>query len=257
MPKQTTTDRRVKTINGLLAKARDPAVTEAESRSYATHAAKLMAKHSITAAMLDDARGLDGVTERIVPVEEPFGEQKVALIAHIAAAVHCRSVHLRHKGRLVPSGALVIGAPDDIDRVETLYATLSVQAHNLLAADAAGQEFFTEFLRDRYARNWYAAYAQAVGIRLDQIERHTAAEVQQERDGAEFDVHGARVLPSGPSTELVLRGRDQRAEEYYHARFPDIGKVDYKPPTMFDFGAVDGTLAGRRADVGLTKVEGL
>jgi hypothetical protein len=257
MPKQPTREKRIETINGLLAKARDSATTEAEARIYASHAAKLMARHAIQPEDLDDARGLDGVTERVITVQAPFAQEKIVLIAHIAAALHCRSVHLRHKIKQVPSGALVMGTQVDIDRVETLYETLSVVAHNALATDAAGRDFITEKLYQRYARNWFAAYSQAVGIRLDQIERHTAAEVQQERDGAEFDVAtGERRLPAGPSTELVLRTRDQDAEDYYKQRFPDIDKVDYRPPSMFDYGAVDGNLAGRRADIGLTKVEG-
>jgi len=249
MPKKPTREKRIATINSLLAKARDPAATEAEARIYASHAAEVMARHAIQPQDLDDARGLDGVTERVITVQAPFAQEKIVLIAHIAAAVHCRSVHLRHKRNRVPSGALVMGAPVDIDRVEMLFETLSVVAQNGLATDAAGRDFITETLYQRYARNWYAAYSQAVGIRLDQIEQRTAAEVQQERD----EEH---VLPAGPSTELALRTRDQDAEDYYNKRFPDINKVDYQPPTMFDYGAIDGNLAGRRADIGLTKLEG-
>lgn len=242
-----TLESRIDKINKLLAQAADPAATVKEAERFAKHAAKLMARHEIDQAMLDAQRGIKtSVTERLVPVDEPFSREKAVLTARIAAALHCRTVHLRNRATGNFSGSLVMGAPGDLDRVLTLHSLLWTQAWRGVMSDPM-LPWGTSAEVKRYQRNWLHSFATAVGARLAQIEDHAIAEDQAERTAAK---------ETGPSTALVVTGREVAVNAYYDERYGQAVEDDYTAPDVFDQGALNGLLAGHRADIGLRKVEG-
>lgn len=243
-----TQESRIDKINKLLAQAADLSVTVKEAERFAEHAAKLMARHSISEAMLAARRGdKPGITERLVPAAEPYAREQVVMVAHIAAALHCRTVYLRSRAIGTITGALLMGAPDDVERVLTLNTLLWGQAWRGVMSDPALPWTGPAAVK-RYQRNWLRAFAAAVGARLKMIEDRAIVEDAAER---------AAAHETGPSTALVIRGKDAEVDRYYDDAYGQAAESDgYAPPTPFDHGALNGLTAGRNADIGLKGMEG-
>lgn len=248
----TPDEKRLAKIANLLAKARDPAASEKEAETYAAHALKLMRRHSITEAMVNAARGLDlGIVERLFEIDGPYAPEKIRLMGRIAAVLHCRSIKLASKATGIESGAIVIGAPEDVEHVGTAYELLVRQAERGMMTDSAK---ITGFHRPHtYRKNWLRGFGDVVAVRLKAIEDRAAADAEAERFTQNED---GLWLPSGPSAALVLRGKDKAVDDYFDDKWSHVDKAATDHASMFDHGAVDGARGGRRADIGLTKVEG-
>lgn len=249
----TPEEKRLAKVANLLAKARDPAASEKEAETYAAHALKLMRRHSITDAMLNAARGLDlGIEERLFEIDNPYAPEKIRLMGRIAAALHCRSVKLASKATGIESGAIVMGAPEDVEHVGAAYELLLAQAERGMMTDSANVT--GHYRVHTYRKNWLRGFGDVVAVRLKAIEDRAAADVEAERFTQ--DDSGLWLPPAGPSTALVLRGKDEAVDDYFDDKWSHVNKGATDHATMFDHGAVDGARGGRRADIGLTKVEG-
>lgn len=245
----TPEEKRVAKVAALLAKARDPAASPQEAETYAKHAAKLIARHAITDAMLDAVRGVKtGVIERLINITGEYATERVRLIGCIAAPLHCRSVKLTTRAAGVPVGAIVMGAPDDVERVATLFELLDLQARRGMMTDSAGM-----YRARRYRKNWLRGFGDVVAVRLKNIEDRMAADVEAERF---HKGDNGLWLPEGPSVAMVLASRDRKVDDYYDDKWSHTEKPPHDHATAFDHGATDGARQGARADIGLTKVEG-
>lgn len=84
------------TVRALLAKAEDPASTEAEARLYNEKAAQLIAQYGIDAALLaQDRPESDPLGNRIIYVDSPYGYDKLCLLNVIAEAFRCKGVAMK------------------------------------------------------------------------------------------------------------------------------------------------------------------
>ena len=84
-------------VRKLLAKAEDPAVTEAEAESYNTKAAELIARYGIDRAMLAAKdTGTDEITTVEISMDNPYSRDKASLLTNIAHPLRCRA--LLHRG---------------------------------------------------------------------------------------------------------------------------------------------------------------
>jgi hypothetical protein len=248
----TPEEKRLAKIAALLAKARDPAASEKEAEIYAQHAAKLMARHSITDAMLSAAHGVEvGVIERMIKVTGEYGAERVRLLGCIAAALHCRSVKLSSRSSGIPMGAIVMGAPKDVERTLTLFELLDLQGRRGMMTDSA--EVFGYHRVHTYRKNWLRGYGDVVARRLKAIEDRMTADVEAEQFRQSDN---GLWLPEGKSTALVLADRDRKVDDYYDDKWSHVDKPPHDHATAFEPGAVEGARQGRRADIGLTKMEG-
>lgn len=249
----TPDEKRLAKIANLLAKARDPAASEKEAETYGAHALKLMRRHGISLAMVDAARGVDsGIIERLFEIDGPYAPEKIRLMGRIAAVLHCRSIKLASKATGIESGAIVIGAPEDVEHVATAYELLERQAMRGMMTDSTNVVGY--YRVHTYRKNWLRGFGDVVAVRLKAIEDRAAADVEAERYTQ--DDNGLWLPPAGPSTALVLKGKDKAVDDYFDDKWSHVNKGDTDHATMFDHGAVDGARGGRRADIGLTKVEG-
>jgi hypothetical protein len=219
-------------VRALLAKA-ESTEFEAEAEAFTAKAQELITRHSIDAALVATADG-DGsrppVTGRTVHVEDPYAKEKWFLLSTVAEANGCRTIYS-------PGYRIVtcFGLPDDLEAVELLYTSLLLQSTTaMLSADAPrliGRR--SSSAKAAFRRSFLLAFAQRVGVRLDEA-RHTA-EAQASAE------HGRDVLP-------VLASRDEAVAAAVDEAFPRTRRSRF---TVGDAaGAAAGDAAGARATLG-------
>lgn len=226
-------------VRKLLAQAEDPAATEAEAEAFNTKAAELIARHGIDQAMLA-AAGVtrDQITQRTVPVDNPYGRDKAHLLAAIAAALRAEAV-LCGRGKSI-SKVIVFGFASDLDRIELLYTSLLIQATTQLSRIRPDHDpYFGRESTAAYRRSWFAGFTHAVYTRLVRAESAQAAEP-------------SAASPGDTSTALVLRDRQSQVADAFKREFPKLRTAKQRQLSGSGYG--DGRAAGARADLGTTRL---
>lgn len=222
-------------IRALLAKAEDPAATPAEAEAFTGKAAEFMARYGIERAMLADADpGTDTIGEREIVLHAPYARDKRDLLVSIAHALGGHAIN-RQRGTRI--SAALFGFDSDLDRVETLFTSLLVQAAHALAVTQV--PWYDNLAAFR--RTWYAGYSDAVYRRLK-----AAEEQARTRAGDEQPARGGR------STELVLIDRATQIEEAWKQHTAGLPRA--RGRQLSGSGGVAGYRAGQRADLGGRKV---
>ncbi|QFU86049.1 DUF2786 domain-containing protein [Amycolatopsis sp. YIM 10] len=224
-------------VRKLLAKAEDPAVTEAEAEAYNTKAAELIARYGIDRAVLAAAgRHTDTITSVKIPLHNPYSKDKAQLLSCVADPLRCRVV-LLCRGQAVQS-VTVFGFRSDLDRVELLFTSLLLQATTQLARVRPGWAGQGQTVA-AYRRTWLAGFASAVRLRLKAAESRAVAEHDE---------------PGGQSAELVVLDRKKLVDDAYDAQYGRLRKAS--PRHLSGTGYTDGHFAGRRANLGTTHLKG-
>jgi RNA-binding protein YhbY len=226
-------------VRKLLAKAEDPAVTEAEAESYNTKAAQLIARYGIDRAMLAAAdNSTDEITTIKISLDNPYSRDKAGLLTNIAHPLRCRA--LLHRWGQTVTAVTVFGFRSDLERVELLFTSLLLQATTQLTRVRPVNAFRGESLA-AYRRTWLHGFAGAVQVRLQKSETNATQE------------HAAD-LPGGQSAELVLRDRNALVKDAYDDQF---GNLRAAPPRRLSgSGYLDGRVAGEQANLGTTGLRG-
>lgn len=230
------------TIRKLLAKA-DRAATPEEAEAFTDKAVQLMARHGIDAALLAAAApGRDEIGALEVLMEDPYSAGKARLLTWTAQALRCQSVMHRAWGGRVEK-VTIIGFASDRERVEVLYTSLLLQASSQLRDQRPllpGESVAA------YRRSWLYGFARAVHRRLSEAEQRAA-------EAATRSGHDSR-MPADPgrSVALVLADRSALVERAFAAAFPSLGQA--RPSSMSGSGYSAGAEAGRRADIGQSRV---
>ena len=202
-------------IRALLAKA-ESTTFEAEALTFTAKAQELMTKHAVDAAAVQGCTAHAGAGPSVirVPVDPPYRKAKAHLLAVVARASRCRTVHLGGCDLTE-----VIGMPSDLAGVDLLFTSLLVQAQAaLMRATGSTRSYRSSFL---YAFVW------RIGERLREINDSVMKE-------AEAD-HGASFLP-------VLRSQAATIDDFVDQRY---GKLT----VLRTRGVADpaGWAGGRRA----------
>lgn len=225
-------------VRKLLAKAEDPAVTEAEAESYNTKAAELIARYGIDRAMLAAAdAGTDEITTIKIGIDNPYSRDKAGLLCNIAHPLRCRA--LLHRWGQNVSAVTVFGFRSDLERVELLFTSLLLQATTQVTRVRPEHAYPGESLA-AYRRTWLHGFAGAVFNRLQQSEAGATREHQ--------------AAPGGRSAELVLRDRNTLVKDAYDEEY---GNLRTAPPRRLSgSGYLDGHVAGERANLSTTGITG-
>jgi hypothetical protein len=226
-------------VRKLLAKAEDPAVTDAEAEVYNAKAAELIAAYGIDRALLAASEpDTDRIGDRVVVLDAPYARDKADLLHGIAKALRCRTV-LRNRwaaGRRELSLHL-FGYASDLQRVELLYTSLLLQATTgMLRARAP----YFEDVR-AFRRSWLNGFTAAVVRRLNDAEHRARSDAEH------------RHRPTGDpgrSVALVLADRSALVVQAVHDTYPQLGKG--RTRALSGSGRRDGWNAGQRADLGGT-----
>lgn len=229
-------------VRKLLAKAEDPSCPPAEAEAFTAKAGELIAKYGIDRAMLAATEdGSDVPGDRVVAVESPYALDKAGLLCGVGEAMRCRAV--RRTDRPPPDfrrrlSVHLFGFDSDLERVELLYTSLLVQAANALASTPVPPWDQPAAFR----RSWLAGFASAVVTRLRAAERRAEQDAERERGRP----HG------GPSVAVVLADRSALVDHRLTAAYPRLRTAS--PRRLSGTGYADGREAGRRADIGATRV---
>jgi hypothetical protein len=253
-------------VRALLAKAESTTFPD-EAEAFTAKAQELIARHAIDLAMLgrdrnDRSPAGDAVGRRVL-IDDPYGKAKSMLLGAIAAANGCKTVWSSGMGI-----ATVFGAPNDIDAVELLFASLLTQATAAMVAatpEPAGNPASSTpggpllgrlGRRGRrtgrgggggrggngngnggqarsFRQSFLVAYAIRIGERLQEAAGAAADDARAE--------HGDNVLP-------VLAARDAAAEEACALTFPRLRTQ--RIATSNAEGWVAGRAAADRARLG-------
>jgi hypothetical protein len=222
-------DPQLERIRKLLAKAEDPAVTEAEAEAYNKKAAELVARYGIDQAMLAAAgASADDIGTLKIPMNDPYSRDKASLLTSVAYPLRCRTL-LHRVGQKVES-VTVFGYQSDLGRVELLFTSLLLQASTQLTRVRPDGFFPGESLA-AYRRTWLHGFARAVHERL------SLAEQEAVRTAA----------PGERSAELVVRDRSALVQHRFDEEYGDLRSA--APRRLSGSGYLDGHDAGTKANL--------
>jgi hypothetical protein len=220
-------------IRKLLAMA-ERGATEAERNAFNAKAAELIAQYGIDAALLaQDQNTAPVVADKTIRVPAPYAMDKAVLLHEIALALGCKAI-IVSSARRTAKGVRVhlFGFDSDLERLEILFTSLLVQAAFGLTTTRIpwGQNAAA------YRRSWLSGFTSAIGYRLREAERRAKESAEDSR----------------PGTALVL----VRRTELVDRRFTELHPYTrMQSRTLSGSGAGDGYAAGKRADLGGSRVD--
>jgi hypothetical protein len=194
---------------------------EAEADVFTAKAQELMTRHRIERAILGmrEPTGCGGASGRRVLVPAPYSEAKAILLANIAHANGCSAVWSKGLGFTT-----VFGFGPELDAVDTLFASLLVQASGALRRHGAKIDSFGRRRTKSFRRSFLLSFAVRIGERLEATVAAAVADARAEV--------GAELVP-------VLADRSDRARAAAEAAFPETRHL---APVATD---CDGWYAGR------------
>lgn len=193
-------------VRQLLAQA-ESTTFPGEAETFTAAAQRLMARHSIDAAMLqtrDEGRGAEEPTGRRLWLDRPYVKEKVLLLTVVAEANRVRAVWFKEAEMVT-----LLGHRTDLGAVETLYTSLLVQASRAVQQEGARVHVDGSSRTRGFRQSFLTAYASRIGERLREA---SAAETRDA--AAEFD------RTSGRDLVPVLRALEEEVEAYASRVFP-------------------------------------
>ena len=182
---------------------------EAEAAAFTAKAQQLMTRHAIDAAMLarGSGSGVDEPAAVRVLIDAPYVDAKSLLLQVVANAGRCCAA--MHKGLDMST---VMGVPDDLANVETLFTSLLVQAQSALAEAARSAPAGTRVRSQSFRSAFLVGFANRIGdiptesraAALEAINKHVAESAEEEL---------------GSDVALVLRDRLEAVHDAFDARF--------------------------------------
>jgi hypothetical protein len=174
------------------------------------------------------------VGDRKIRVLAPYSLDKVSLLVAVAYSLRCRTV--RQKVWVDGGHAYdvhLFGFESDLERVELLFTSLLVQASYGLAGARPAWSYESV---SAYRRSWLAGFTQAIRMRLHQAEERAKHEAQD----------------SVPGVALVLVKRSDLVDRAVDHAYPKLRPSPRR--RLSGSGHGDGQSAGRRADLGGTRI---
>lgn len=219
------------TIRKLLAKA-ERAATPQEAEAFSAKAQELMLRYAIDEAMLGtkqqstDKIGFRQIVVRFYP------RPKVSLLSGIAKAFGAKAIYMPGKGNSSSLTVEIFGWESDLALIQTLYASLEIQAMRELEFRWNALQVPVPGGRKPYTNSFLLGFASAVAGRL--ADQRSSAVQQAE------DTH--------PGTGLVLIDRNKAVSREFAARNPRVGTS--KTGASSAAGYNSGQAAGQAADLG-------
>lgn len=230
-------------IRGLIAKA-DSVPGTPEADTLRAKAFELLAKYGIDEAMatrtgtVEEEAG-DNLKKVTFKLPEPFAEERMLLVWGIARSLHCAGVRKSN-------GTMEIwGVGRHVSRVRFLYNLLlpqmmqgatTVRSENPFAIGVDTTRGMSSM--NGHRAEWMLGFGDAVSTRLKESEDNAAGLYDKGTGG-----HAAAVM---------LLGDFERAMAAMKKAYPNMGSGAAR--STGGAGYQDGAAAGRRADVGNTRV---
>lgn len=162
--------RQLTRIRALLAKAEATDYPE-EAEAFTAKAQDLMTRYSLDEALLATrAPRTPTPSARRIGVDAPYEATKAALLDAVAHANHCRTVW--HSAFCFST---VVGFEGDLETVELLYTSLTVQAWAAMSAAEAVQRKGGRKRTKTFRQSFLAAYAHRMSERLARVAEEVPA----------------------------------------------------------------------------------
>lgn len=221
-------------VRKLLAQAENQMGTP-EGEAFSARAEELMIRHGIEQDMLDAAQGTNNgkPTSKQVFVPAPYAKEKAGLLCTVAThnsgdAIICKPSRGWSKGCTV----YVYAFDRDLDAIEWLFTSLSLQAMNALSnreipVDRHGRRMDAATFRS----GWMLDFRVGVHTRMEQMRRDAEKDAEQEHGGA----------------ALVLAEKKSQVEALLKQNVPQTKQMSSRSSGR---GRGDGFSAGMNADLG-------
>jgi Protein of unknown function (DUF2786) len=229
-------------IKKLLAVANDPATTEEAQQTYMDKATSLMAKWGIDQAVLSATDEAARIADEIVmvvfdvkaPAAKTYSREWARIGVGVAGAFGLMGIFaVRGQGMY---GVTMIGYASDVSRAEMLWRSLELQASWSLATWVRTENGFkglTPMERYKARRGFIVGFARRTEARLKDLHQKVVAE------------------EGGPGTEIVLRDRRRRVEDWANLNL----KTSKMRPTKHSVNGLEaGAAAGDQAHIGQVTV---
>lgn len=213
-------------VRALLAKA-ESTTFEAEAEAFTEGAQRLMARHSIDAALLAASRDqrADRPTARRIGVDNPYESPKASLLHQIASANRCKAVWTKDFGHCT-----VVGHAADLDAVETLFTSLLVQATRAMSAQGSRTDHEGRSRTRSFRQSFLDSFALRIGERLTDV------------TDDETDTVAAAGSSNGKELVAVLSARSAEVDAAVEEMFPHMRA--HRPRGTYDG---EGWRSGRAA----------
>lgn len=189
-------------VQALLAKAERTEFPQ-EAEALLAKAQDLMSRHAISEAMVEAGRGSatasESVTTLKITIDAPYASAKRTLLGAVSAANSCRTVYLG--GAAGTQICHVFGHRGELANVETLFASLSVQAVRAMVAAPVPPGDTPR----RFRHAFLLSYATRVGQRLREAGEKARAEA---------------AAVGGSGVALMLADRDDAVDEALREAYP-------------------------------------
>jgi len=235
-----TDERQIERIQALLAKA-EATTHPAEAEAYMAKAQELMTKYAIDELMLTASgkKGSGEITTIEIIVPAPHADLKILGLHQLSFLHDCKVVmggkqYKPGSNRRVVTGqrCWVTGHERDLERLEAVFASMSIQCTNEMLRANKGRTEVTEF-----RRAFTTGYFERIARRLRE---------QQERTRQEQHFAESSLLP-------VLRDKAAQVEAAFNAKWAgDILRPGAQG--QYGHGYNQGREAANRADLGNTRV---
>lgn len=234
-------------VRRLLAQAEDQAGTP-EGDTFSAKAEELMIRHGIEQAVLDEADGTSKgeVTSRRIFCHAPYAKQKAGLVCTVAAYNQGKAVvHEPLGGWSKGCAVYAYGFAADLDTIEFLFTSLSLQAVTALATRAIPRDRFGDRMdAATFRAGWLMDFDRGVASRMAEMEQRAKAAADRKHAAAGGQPGGA---------ELVLRDKKQQVTDHVRELYPHMGVMRSRSSGR---GRGDGFAAGRSADLGQQRFSG-
>ncbi len=229
-------------IRRMLALAEDERNSPGERENALARATELIAKHQIDRALLNANQGREEVTFQEWTYSGTYSREKSTLLGWLAQALGMKAVHWG--SRVVTDKSHIYGFPSDLEMLDMLYTSLLLQQTSGLNKAKPPRYLYGGEVAT-WRRDWLRSFSNVVFHRVKAAHAKAANTYDAEHTGS-----------GNPGAVMVLAGRTDLVMAAYEAAHPDVAKK--KPGAARKMrhrdAAEQGEAAGRRADIGLTKV---
>lgn len=228
-------------IAALLAKAET--TTPAEAEAIMEKVDELMAKYSLSQAMLDAARlargdKVKGFTEVTLKAEGSYQHALMNLICDVAKGLGCRAHYSNLGNHLIVTLA---GRQDEVEHAQVLIASVQIQAARAMKAERSAyvKQYPTSSPKARYqhCRSFLMGYGSGVKAKLEAAREKLLHE---------------QAAPVRDTLKNAIQVYRTELDNWYEQKHPRMRTTRFSAGS----GYSEGKEAGAKADVGGAKIPG-
>lgn len=229
-------------VAALLRKAEDPAATDPEAEAFLVKAQQMMARHSISEAMLADAAGVEeDIIWGEIEIHAPHVPRKQTLACVVGRHTGTRPIIIGGTGRKI-GRVRIVGTRADVEWAKTLYNSLEKQLESSMYRARRSNTCRDHGLS--FAVAFVAGFTDIVNARLAAANREAKKEAEAEQ-----------VSGDTSTVALVLVKKEERVSDEFRRAYPSTLTKKMGRP-ISSGGYSSGREAGRNASLARGSVGG-